>query len=125
MILDTNALSAVADDDPAAVRIASQAPSIEVPVIVVGEYRFGIAQSRHRREYEKWLEEFIGAIRILEVNEETSRYYAEIRTQLKKDGLPISSNDLWIAAVCRQTRLPLMSHDKHFDAVNGLERRNW
>lgn len=44
MILETNALSAVADGDPAAVRIFSQASSIELPVIVLGEYRYGIAQ---------------------------------------------------------------------------------
>ncbi len=47
MILDTNAVSAVADNQPSAVRIFSQAVSIEVTVIVLGEYRFGIALSQN------------------------------------------------------------------------------
>jgi tRNA(fMet)-specific endonuclease VapC len=125
VILDTNALSAVADDEPAAVHIFSQAASIELPVIVLGEYRYGIAQSRRHNEYEKWLHELIAAARILPVDDETSDHYARIRAELKKAGRPIPSNDLWIAALCRQHRLPLMSQDKHFDAVQNLKRIAW
>lgn len=122
MILDTNALSAVADSEPEAVRIFSHAASIELPVIVLGEYRFGISQSRHRNEYEKWLKELIAVTRILLVDQETSGHYAEVRAELKKAGQPIPSNDLWIAALSRQHRLPLMSQDRHFDAVRNLKR---
>ena len=125
MILDTNALSAVADNQPAAVRIFSQAVSIEVPVIVLGEYRFGIAHSRRRREYEKWLEELVAVTRVLPVDQATSGHYAQIRAELKRGGRPIPSNDLWIAALCRQHRLPLMSQDGHFDAVRDLKRMGW
>jgi tRNA(fMet)-specific endonuclease VapC len=125
VILDTNALSAVADNQTAAVRIFSQAASIEVPVIVLGEYRFGIAHSRRRNEYEKWLNELIAATRVLPVDQETSTHYARIRGELKKAGQPIPSNDLWIAALGRQHRLPLMSQDRHFDLVRELERIGW
>ena len=125
MILDTNAVSAVADNQAAAVPIFSNVASIELPAIVLGEYRFGIAQSRRRKEYEKWLEELIAATRVLSVDEETSKHYAQIRSELKKAGKPIPSNDLWIAALARQHRLPLMSQDAHFDAVPGLKRIGW
>lgn len=43
MILDASALSAVADNEEAADRLFSQAAHIELSVIVLGEYRFGIA----------------------------------------------------------------------------------
>ena len=125
MILDTNALSAIADNELAAVRIFSHAATIELPVIVLGEYRFGIAQSRRRNEYEKWLGELIAATRVLQVDEESSGHYAQIRAELKKAGLPIPSNDLWIAALSRQHRLPLMSQDQHFDTVRGVRRIGW
>ena len=125
MILDTNALSAIADSEPAAVPVFSQAASIELPVIVLGEYRFGIAHSRRRSEYEKWLRELMAATRILPVDDETSGHYAQVRTELKKAGKPIPSNDLWIAALCRQHRLPLMSQDRHFDTVEKLIRIGW
>jgi tRNA(fMet)-specific endonuclease VapC len=125
VILDTNALSAIADNEAAAARIVTQAESIELPVIVLGEYRFGIAQSRRRAEFEKWLGELIDATRVLTVDDETSSQYAKIRAELKKAGRPIPSNDLWIAALSRQHRLPLMSHDQHFDAVQSLKRIAW
>jgi tRNA(fMet)-specific endonuclease VapC len=125
VILDTNALSAVADNQSVAVRRFRDAASIELPAIVLGEYRFGIAQSRRRKEYEKWLEELVAATRVLTVDEQTSGHYAQVRSELKKAGKPIPSNDLWIAALTRQHRLPLMSQDMHFDAVPGLKRIGW
>ena len=125
MILDTNALSAVADNEPEAVRFFTQAETIELHVIVLGEYRFGIAHSRLCKEYEKWLAELIDATRVLPADEETSSHYARIRAELKKAGRPISLNDLWIAALARQHRLPLMSRDEHFDSVRNLRRIGW
>jgi len=125
LILDTNALSAVADGEPTAVAAFSSATRIDIPVIVLGEYRFGIAWSRHRSEYERWLGEMLSASRVLEVSEETTRHYAAIRIELKRAGTPIPSNDVWIAALSRQHALPVLSRDEHFDLIKGLRRRNW
>jgi tRNA(fMet)-specific endonuclease VapC len=125
VILDTNALSAIADNELAAVRIFRNADSIELPVIVLGEYRFGIAHSRRRGEYEKWLKELIAATRMLAIDEETSSHYARVRAELKKAGHPIPSNDIWIAALARQHKLAVMSRDGHFEAVDGIERVGW
>ena len=125
MILDTNALSAIAEGEAGATEKFTRARQVAIPVIVLGEYRFGIAQSRHRREYERWLEEMVSLVRVLEVSEETAVWYARIRTQLKAAGTPIPSNDAWIAALCRQHALPLLSRDQHFDLVKGLQRLDW
>jgi tRNA(fMet)-specific endonuclease VapC len=125
VILDTNALSAVADNDVSAVRIFGQVEAIELPVIVLGEYRFGIAHSRFRDEYEKWLDDLVAVTRVLPADQDTARHYARIRSELKKASRPIPSNDIWIAALCRQYRFPLMSRDTHFDAVRSLKRIEW
>jgi predicted nucleic acid-binding protein len=55
LILDTHALSAVADGEVSAVELVAGADRVALPVIVLGEYRLGIAQSRHRASYESWL----------------------------------------------------------------------
>ena len=125
MILDTNALSVAADRDPAALGVVARAERLAVPVIVLGEFRLGISQSRRRTEYEKWLREWIGAVTVLDIEEETTHHYAAIGLELKRSGKPIPVNDLWIAALCRQHSLPLVSRDRHFDAVNGLQRIDW
>jgi tRNA(fMet)-specific endonuclease VapC len=125
LILDTNALSAAADLDPGALEVVANADHLAVPVIVLGEYRMGIAQSRRRAEYENWLREWIGAVTVLNIDDETTHHYAAIGLELKRSGKPIPANDLWIAALCRQHSLPLLSRDRHFDVVKGLERIDW
>jgi tRNA(fMet)-specific endonuclease VapC len=125
LILDTNALSAAADLEAAAMAVVAHAPRLAVPVVVLGEYRLGIAQSRYRAEYEKWLREWIVAVTILDVDQETARHYADIGLELKRTGRPIPTNDLWIAALCCQHALPLVSRDRHFDWVTGIQRIDW
>jgi tRNA(fMet)-specific endonuclease VapC len=125
VILDTNGLSALADGDLALAPIFRGASSIAVPVIALGEYRYGISQSRERAKYEKWLAEFIPTYLVLGVDETTAERYAEIREELRRKGRPIPANDLWIAALARQYSLPLLSRDQHFDFVPGLKRVGW
>jgi len=105
--------------------ILRQATEIAVPVIVLGEYRYGVRQSRERQRYEQWLMDSLPHYHILDVDQETTVYYAALRTELKKAGTPIPSNDVWIAALCRQYRLPILSRDRHFDIVAGLRRIDW
>jgi len=125
LILDTNALSAVADGEDAAMELVAGADRIAIPVIILGEYRLGIAQSRHRASYETWLREWIAAVTILDIDERTTDSYSRIGLELKQKGKPIPANDLWIASLCRQHSLPLVSRDKHFDLVAGLRRFGW
>ncbi len=125
MILDTNALSAAAEREPSALGAVAQADRLVVPVIVLGEYRLGIAQSRYKAAYESWLREWIAAVTVLDVDDGTTHSYASIGLELRKKGKPIPTNDLWIAALCRQHSLPLLSRDEHFDVVAGLERISW
>lgn len=125
MILDTNALSAAAEREPSALAVVAQAERLAVPVIVLGEYRMGIAQSRHKTVYESWLREWSAAVTVLDIDEQTTHSYAAIGVELKRKGKPIPTNDLWIAALCRQHALPLLSRDRHFDAVSGLHRIPW
>jgi len=125
VILDTNALSAMADGDPKLEQILQRAGEIAIPAIALGEYRYGIGQSRHRALYERWLAATIANCRVLPVDEETAECYAEIREELKRTGRPIPGNDLWIAALVRQHAMPLLSRDEHFDVVSRLKRFGW
>jgi predicted nucleic acid-binding protein len=125
LILDTNALSAYLDRNEQAVAAVSAAGEIAIPVIVAGEFAYGIAQSRHRAAYERSLQRMLERSIILDVGIETARHYAVIRLELKAAGTPIPANDLWIAALSRQYAFPVMSRDSHFDCVAGLRRESW
>ena len=125
MIVDTNALSAFADGASLAIAALQSAGEVSVPVIVLGEFRYGITHSRRHREYEAWLEQYLAAFRVLEVTNETAVEYALLRSELRHLGRPIPANDVWIAALCRQHDLPLLSRDAHFDHVKRLRRQTW
>ena len=125
MILDTNALSAFVDGDTAVGVVLRRQARAAVPVIVLGEFRYGIAESRHRSAYEAWLKSELAHFDVLPVTEETAAAYARLRVALKRAGHPIPANDAWIAALALQHRLPVLSRDEHFDAVAGLERTAW
>jgi tRNA(fMet)-specific endonuclease VapC len=125
LILDTNGLSAVADGESELEPILRKAAQVAIPVIVLGEYRYGISHSRDRVRYEEWLNQYLPSFRILAVDEQTALSYSIIRTELRKLGTPIPSNDVWIAALCRQFSMPVVSRDRHFDAVPGLVRLAW
>ena len=125
MILDTNALFVAAAGDAAVVTLLTRADQVAIPVIVLGEYRYGIAQSRNRATYTNWLKGLINDCLVLDINEPTTHYYAELTLELKRNGKPIPTNDIWIAALCRQHALPLLSRDLHFDLVSGLKRVAW
>ena len=125
MILDTNGLSALVEGEVALQPILSKASRVAIPVITLGEYRYGISHSRDRLRYERWLAEYLPGFEILDIDERTTLSYSAVRGELKTLGKPIPSTDIWIAALCRQHSLPLLSRDRHFDAVRGLTRLAW
>ena len=125
MILDTNALSAFADNVPGAVKVVSTAGRLAVPIVVVGECRYGIAHSLRGRAYEEWLNPFLKTCEVLEISRATIPSYVDVRSELRRLGKPIPANDAWIAALCLQHNLPLLSRDRHFDYVKGLRRVGW
>ena len=125
MILDTNALSAFIDGDAGVGAILGSQARVAVPVIVLGEFRYGIAGSRHRKAYEDWLDAHLRNFDILPVIDATALAYAGLRIGLKKLGKPIPANDAWIAALSIQHRLPILTRDEHFDSLPEVVRLGW
>ena len=122
MILDTNALSAWVEGLATVEATFRSAGRLVVPSVVLGEYYFGIRQSRHRNRYEEWLHRYLPLAEIAAVTSATADAYADICLELKRLGHPIPPNDAWIAALARQHALPVLSNDAHFDVVEGIRR---
>ena len=125
MILDTNALSAMLRGDEELACLLEETSQLHLPVIVLGEYRFGLLNSRSRRSIEPLLKVLESESVILPVDHDTVRPYAEIRDRLRRAGKPLPQNDTWIAALALQHELPIASLDKHFDAIAGVRRISW
>jgi predicted nucleic acid-binding protein len=64
-------------------------------------------------------------VSVLDIDEETTHHYAAVGVELKRTGKPIPANDLWIETLCREHALSLLSRDRHFDLVSGIQRIDW
>jgi tRNA(fMet)-specific endonuclease VapC len=125
MILDTNAVSAVLAGDRQLEKVLSRRAVHEIPVIVIGEYRYGLLRSRARKVLEPMLVALIDNSVVLPVDAETAAAYATVREQLRKSGTPIPENDVWIAALAMQHDLTIVSRDVHFGVVEGIRSVKW
>ena len=120
--IDTNAYSGFMRGLPGAVKALRSAHEIHLPLIVLAELLAGFAAGTHARKNRDELAQFMASPRVhlLKPDEKTARHYADVYIELRVSGTPIPSNDLWIAALARQHRLPLLTYDTHFAAVPGL-----
>lgn len=125
MILDTNAVSALLAGEPGLLPLLAGQPRLHLPVVVIGEYRYGLRRSRRSRSLSRLLELLIAESAVLPIDLETANRYAEVRDELRRRGTPIPENDVWIAALARRHELPVASRDEHFDRVPRLDRRAW
>jgi tRNA(fMet)-specific endonuclease VapC len=125
VILDTNAVSALLAGDTALGDLLRARSRHHLPVIVIGEYRFGLFRSRNREHLWLLFGELILESTVLSVDEGTAAVYSEVREELRTKGRPIPENDVWIAALALQHRQPVVSRDDHFDSVEGLTRLEW
>ena len=93
MILDTNALSAWADGDPAIEPLLRTASRLVIPVVVIGEFEFGIRQSRHASRYDEWLAVNLDTVEVARIDRAIAAVYGAIRLELKQAGTPIPIYD--------------------------------
>ena len=130
--IDTNRYRDFTDGRPEAVERFRSAEQVCVPLVVLAELRAGFlagsasaAQSKQAGSHNaRVLTAFLNRprVRVLWPDEETVHQYARLWNQLRGQGTPIPTNDLWIAALVVQHDLLLFSRDTHFDRLPQLAR---
>lgn len=115
--LDTNRYVDLCKGVDETIEILEQADEILMPFAVLGELRAGFAHGRREAENERVLRRFLlkDGVRVLFPDDQTTHHYASVFRQLRKQGTPIPTNDMWIAALVLQHNLVLHARDKHFD----------
>jgi len=124
LLLDTNAVIAWLRQDNDLRRVAGKCQPI-VSLFTVGEMFFGVRKSARPEENERALERALGDFAILFPDLATARHYGEVFAALRLKGRPIPVNDVWIAALALQHRLPLLTRDAHFGEVEALGVLRW
>lgn len=119
--LDTNIVIRLFKNDPVITKTLVTVSPFCLPIPVIAELLCTARNSSRQKENLKVYNEFIEVCNVLNITRETADHYSSIRLELKQKGRPIPENDLWIASICREQNLPLITGDAHFDNINGLK----
>lgn len=123
--LDTNGYVGFCRGEPETVDLLEKADSIHLPFVVLAELRAGFAVGRRGADNERVLGLFLSkpGVDVLYPDDQTTHQYASVYRQLRRQGTPIPTNDIWIAALVLQHGLTLHARDRHFDHLPQLLRR--
>ncbi len=125
LAVDTNAVIAYREAIPKVCTLIDSTVSIFLPAVVLGELLYGANNSAKPEKNEHDIILFANNSILMPIDESAAIRYAKVRYDLKKKGNPIPENDIWIAALCLEQNIPLLSNDGHFDKINGLEVILW
>jgi tRNA(fMet)-specific endonuclease VapC len=122
--IDTNRYVDLRKGIAETVELLETAETIVIPFIVIAELRAGFVQSRRQTENERTLRQLLAkdGVEVVFADDQTTHHYAAVFRQLRKQGTPIPTNDMWIAALVLQHNLALHARDKHFDHLGQLLR---
>lgn len=122
--IDTNRYRDFCDNDSVAVDQVQIADRIFLPYVTLAELRAGFLCGTKARENEQVLTRFLNSPRVsvLFPTDQTTRHYAQLFYQLRQQGTPIPTNDIWIAAQVVEHNLTLFSRDQHFNHLPQIPR---
>jgi tRNA(fMet)-specific endonuclease VapC len=122
--LDTNRYVDLCRGVGETARLVATADAVLLPFVVVAELRAGFALGRRAAENERVLSRFLlkDGVDVLFADEQTTFHYAGVFRQLRTQGTPIPTSDIWISALVLQHNLALHDRDRHFDHLPQIIR---
>lgn len=122
LMLDTSAYSAFKRSHLGVIVAIRQADEILLPSTVHGELLVGFETGSRTEENRGSLNEFLQSprVKLVPAGTETAEHYARIYAYLRSQGLPIPTNDLWIAASAMEHSAELVTFDEHFTHVEQI-----
>jgi tRNA(fMet)-specific endonuclease VapC len=125
LLLDTNIVVRHFRDASSVVDRLSGYDELYLPYAALAELYAGAYRSARPEKNLEQIVRFLEAVDVITPDDSTPEIYGQISAQLAKTGTPIPQNDIWIAAIARQSDLPLATSDRHFEKVEGLTALIW
>lgn len=127
-MLDTNALSELIRNPHGALarQVADLDPDdVCTSIVAACELRFG-ARRKGSATLTQRVEQLLEALTVLPLDAPADEHYADIRAELERNGTPIGSHDLFIAAHARSRGMTLLTRNlREFRRVPGLAVEDW
>jgi len=106
--------------DPDAEAAARLHAALKTTSISSAEFLYGAKQSGKKNMWDL-SEKFLRFFPVLPFDAESAVIYADIASSLSGSGRHISSFDELIAAIALRHDEPLVTRDRHFSSIDGLE----
>jgi tRNA(fMet)-specific endonuclease VapC len=120
--MDTNAYSRLMKGHAPLTELLESADEILIPATVLGElyagFEMGTKRDTNRRQFRDFLT--LPGVEVVAVTADMAERYGILVNQLSRQGTPIPTNDIWIAASALETGARLVTYDPHFQHVHGL-----
>jgi len=99
---------------------------IGISSITLSELLYGVSKSSRPEQNQLALTQFIAPLEILPYGDEAAQYYGDLRAHLEKQGTPIGSLDMLIAAHALSIPCTLVTNnEKDFIRIPNLKIDNW
>ena len=120
--LDTSAYSRLMGGHAPLTQLLESADDVLVPVTVLGELHAGFEMGTRREANRRRLTEFLvlPGVETTAVTADIAERYGILVSQLTRQGTPIPTNDIWIAATALEAGARLVAYDSHFESIPGL-----
>jgi tRNA(fMet)-specific endonuclease VapC len=87
---------------------------------------YGVSKSSKPEQNQMALTQFTAPLEILPYGDDAAQYYGDLRVHLEKQGTPIGSLDMLIAAHALSAACTLISNnEKEFIRIPNLKIENW
>ena len=128
-MLDTNICIYIIKRKPQAVVdrfLRTEISKIGISSITLNELMYGVTKSSKPEQNQMALAQFLAPLEILPYTDDAAQYYGELRVYLEKQGTPIGSLDMLIAAHSLSTDCTLITNnEKEFIRIPNLQIENW
>ena len=107
-------------------RFAATPPGrVAVSAITEAELRYGIERKPEAMRVRIAVEALLASIPVLAWGTEAARAYGKLRALQERKGLPMSAEDLMIAAHALSCDMVLVTRNHAFRFVDGLHTQDW
>lgn len=100
--------------------------NLRITIITLAELKYGAFNSQKVSENLKNINDFLGKVKVLLLDEDAAERFGKIKAGLRKTGQLIEDFDILIGSIALSHGGVLVTNNiEHFKRISGLSHENW